>query len=66
MVLTWGLGGWFGDGLCVGELVGERVRGFQIEVSVVGDFSGSNDRDFLQVSWSQGCGESSSWVWISD
>ena len=25
MVLTWGLGGWFGDGVCVGELVGERV-----------------------------------------
>jgi hypothetical protein len=60
-----GLGGWFGDGLCWRTCWWESER-FQIEVSVVGDFRGSNDRDFLQVSWSQGCGESSGWVWISD
>ena len=60
------MGAW-GAGLAMGYVLESLlVREFQIEVSVVGDFSGSNDRDFLQVSWSQGCGESSSWVWISD
>jgi hypothetical protein len=65
VVLTWGLGA----GLAmdyVGDTCWWESERFQIEVSVVGDFRGSNDRDFLQVSWSQGCGESSGWVWISD
>jgi hypothetical protein len=42
------MGAW-GAGLAMGYVLESLlVREFQIEVSVVGDFSGSNDRDFYR------------------